>query len=210
MHPSDEQLIQYLEDVAEPAIRKHLDRNCPACAVRIEAIRAVMAAMRSDRDPDPPEAWVARAVALRAHAQPSRLLDQLRDWVGGIAEEVARVISDTASPSGQLAIAGIRSASGARRLRFESDQVELDLQIEPEAGTSIVTGQFATSADRPAPIEGAAFLVIAGGRQLIQGTTDQLGEFSVDTQAGDLLELRLRHQDRVVRFDVPPESHPAP
>lgn len=209
MHLTDEQLIEMLDGSPGDAARRHLERGCGECAGRLTALRLLMADMRADRDAEPPAQWVRRAVALRAREPLAAVRDKLAAWASGLREEIARVLSDSgAALSGDLALAGVRSVGGARRLRFEAGEVELDLQIESETGTSIVTGQFVTTDPEPSPIGRASFLVVAGGEEPIEGTTDRLGEFSIDAPEGAELQLRLRVDDRVVRFDVPPEPTP--
>jgi len=210
MHPNDEKLIEYVDGRAAADTRAHLERGCARCGDRLDAIRGLLTSMRSDRDADPPAAWVARAVALRAGSRAPSAVDRIAAWVGNLAEEIAHVVSDSWAGPGDLALAGIRSGANARRIRFETDRVELDLQIEREPGTSIVTGQFVTTSRSPVPIVEAPFLVLTGGADPVQGTTDLLGEFSVDSPPGPGLQLRLRYEDRIVRFDVPPEPPPVP
>jgi len=206
MHLTDEQLIETLDGSAGPASRAHLETGCGTCAGRLEALRALVTTMRADRDVDPPAEWVRRAFALRSSEPLAIPRAKVAAWVSGLREEIARVLSDSRGVPGGLALAGVRSVGGARRLRFEAGSVELDLQIETGVGASIVTGQFVNTEPRPAPIGHAAFLVVPGEEDPLEGTTDRLGEFLVDAPEGVDLQLRLRVDDRVVRFDVPPES----
>ncbi|MBZ0269057.1 hypothetical protein K8I85_12935 [bacterium] len=208
MHPTDEQLIEFLDASRTTRVRRHLEGGCADCAKRLEGFRALVTSMRGDRDADPPAEWIHRAIALRAREPLAAVRGKLVAWASGLREEIARVLSDSRALPGDFALAGVRSVGNARRLRFESGAVELDLQIEPELGTAVVTGQFVTAASEPEPIGAASFLVVAGEGDPIEGITDRLGEFSIDTPEGADLQLRLRYDDRIVRFDVPPEPPP--
>lgn len=210
MHPSDDQLIGFLDGHVGEDVRQHLERTCPRCSERLELIRGLLASLRSDQDADPPAAWVARAVALRGGALVPPVRERLAAWLGRLPEQIARVVSDSSAVPGGVAVAGIRSLGGARRLRFEADRVELDLQIEADPGAVIVIGQFATAGVSPAPIGDASFVLLAGDSEPVPGTTDSLGEFSIDAPFGSTFQLLLRHDDRIVRFEVPPEPPPAP
>jgi len=208
MHLTDAQLIEMLDGSADSASRSHLEQGCGPCGRRLEAFRTLVMSMRTDRDPDPPEEWVRRAEALRARAPLAAVHDKVTAWASGLREELARILSDSLALPGDPALAGVRSVGGARRLRFEAGSVELDLQIEPGMGASIVTGQFMTTAPGSSPLDRVPFLVVSGENDPVEGTTDRLGEFSVDAPEGADLQLRLRVDDRVVRFDVPPEPSP--
>jgi len=205
MHPTDEELISHLDGGRAEGVGRHLEAGCRACEERLERLRMLMATMRADRDADPPAPWVARAVALRAPGIAGRTRSLVADWIGGLREELARVITDSLRSPGAPGYAGIRSSGGPRRLRFESESTELDLQIEAGVHARIVTGQFVATRPAPAPVPDAPFLVLSGACEPIRGATDRLGEFSVDAPSTGDLQLRLRREDRIVRFDVPPE-----
>jgi hypothetical protein len=122
-----------------------------------------------------------------------------------LAEAVGRIVADTAGPG--LAL-GTRTAGMARRLRFESDDVELDLEVEPEAGGVRVTGQFAALHPEPRPLASGHFLLVTPSGVWQDGTTDALGEFDVRVQDARELQLRVIHGGKVVSFEVPEPRNP--
>lgn len=205
MHPTDEALIGWVlgdEGEAVERVRRHVAGPCPACAGRVLEIERVLATMRSDQDPEPPEAWVRRAVALwRRSADGPGLLERIRRWGADLLEETGRLVADSATPS--LAPAGLRSLGAARRLRFEAEGVELDLDLEPTSGGIRLTGQFAALHPEPVPLAGARFLVVTRSGAWQEGEADPLGEF--DARADDAVGLQIRviHRGRVVVFEVP-------
>lgn len=214
MHPTDEALIGWVlgeEGEAADEVRRHVAGPCPACAERAREIGELVTTMRSDRDPEPPTAWVRRAVSLhRRVGAVVGLLGRIRRWGGGLLEEAARLVADSGTP--ELAPAGLRSSEVSRRLRFETGDVELDVELEAVAGGVRLTGQFAILRPEPAPLADARYLLVAGGGVWRDGETDSLGEFDtrLDTRLDELADLHVRviHRGRVIVFEVPEPRNP--
>lgn len=203
MHPTDEELIAWaLGDVAGGHVKEHLATSCPECAERVRHLEGVLAVLRSDRDAEAPESWVARAVRLfEGHAAADSLPERIRGWGRGLAEQAARLVADTAATA--VPAFGVRAAGAARRLRFETPEVELDLELEPGAGAVRVTGQFASLSPEPEPLAGGRYLLVTGSGACREGTTDDLGEFDARLDDARDLSLRVIHGGKVVTFQVP-------
>jgi hypothetical protein len=204
-HPQDEELIEALfaglDDPGSRAVREHLERGCPSCAERAAELQELVLHLRTDRDADPPEAWVRRAVALMAERRSTDLRELLGRFWGEVTPVVARVVRDTfAGPS--LAPAGLRGES-PRRLGFESDDLELDLSIEPAPDRTHVTAQLVTLDAEPAPAEGARVLVTGAPAFSAERTTDAGGEFSFEARCAFPLRVHVAYRDRFVLFEVP-------
>ncbi len=206
MHPTDEELIGWaLGEDAGGAVARHLAGPCPECAARARQVESVLAALRADRDPDAPAAWIANAVAIPDRVPVAKeLLERLRRWGRGLAEEAAALVADSAA----LAPAGVRTAGAARRLRFEAGDVELDLEIEPAPGFVRVTGQFAALAPEPRPLARGRFLLLTPSGEWRDGTTDELGEFDDRLVDANDLQIRLDHDGRILSFEVPEPRNP--
>lgn len=206
MHPTDEELIAWaLGEDAGGTVARHLAGTCPECAARARQVETLLAALRSDRDPDAPAAWVARATAIPDHVSLAKeLLERLRRWGRGLAEEAASLVADSAA----LAPAGVRTAGAARRLRFEAGDVELDLEIEPASGFVRVTGQFAALAPEPRPLARGRFLLVTSSGVWRDGITDALGEFDDRLTDANDLQVRLDHDGRILSFEVPQARPP--
>jgi hypothetical protein len=202
MHPSEKQLIDFALAETGPEetrrIGRHLDEQCAACNGVVDQYRDLLLLMTEDRTPEPPAAWVERAIAL---GRPSWIA-RVREWCAGLREEAGRVVFDSFAVPG-LAGAGVRSAETERRLRFVSRDVELDVRVEPVGRGGVVTGQLADIAGEPAPLANARFLLTAGTADPVEGEADDFGEFS--ERVADLADLRLRVVcgDRVVSFEIP-------
>jgi len=203
MHPSEKQLIDFaLAEAGESGARRierHLAEDaCRACAEIVDGYRDLFLLMQEDRTPEPPAAWVERAIAL---GRPSWLA-RVREWCVGLTEEAARVVFDSFAAPG-LAPAGVRSADTERRLRFESGDVELDVRVEPAGRGGVVTGQLVDIAGDPTPLANARYLLTAGAADPVEGETDDFGEFSRRIPDLTDLQIRVMRGDRVALFRIP-------
>lgn len=202
MHPTERQLIAFVlaeaGDEDRLKIERHLAGDCPACGEIVSRTREIVALMQSDRTPEPPDAWVRRAVALGRPSWRERVVA----WCGNLREELGRVVFDSfATP--ELAPAGIRNVETERRMRFESGDVELDVRVEPVGRGGLVTGQLLLLGESPRPLAEARYLLTAGTAEAVSGMTDDFGEFSEEIP--DLANLRIRVVcgDRLAAFEIP-------
>lgn len=202
MHPTDEQLIAWVLGETAAETRGHLEQRCAECEARVRRIEHVLGTLRSDRDPDAPAEWITRAVGILAGVGPiPAALERVRRWGRGLAEVAALLVTDSsAAPAPAF---GVRSAGGARRLRFESSDVELDVEVESAAGGVRVTGQFASLEPEPRPLAREAFLLVTSSGAWHDGRTDDLGEFDARVESAEGLQLRVIHGDRIHSFVVP-------
>jgi hypothetical protein len=201
VHPDVAAWIERIQGSASPSTAERLEAHlaaCPTCREIERDLRRVMEAMAADRLLEPSPGAV-RAV-LNAF-RPRRDVPS-PGWARGLPERIARVLFDTlAAP--QQAFAGARAAAAARRLRFESDALELDALLESEGDRLRLTAQLLTTADPVAPVPGARFLVAVGGRVEAEGVTDADGELACLVPPGDDVELRLAAGGSLCVFRVP-------
>lgn len=92
--------------------------------------------------PDAPVGWVAKAAAIGTN---SSLTEKVRSFV-------ARVVFDSWAMPQPLGVRG-ESVENDRRLRFESDDVRLDLRAEKQANGWAFVAQVKGSSDSPIQIE---------------------------------------------------------
>lgn len=181
---SYEQLIAYaagdLDSTAADFVEGHLKQSVEARAV-VERFRTVVETLRGDDSQAAPADVMARAKALfadrRVAATPSLL------------ETAVRVIGELVHDSRpQAALAGVRGAALAYQLSFESERVDVDLDIEPEeiGGSSLlrISGQV-TPRDEADVVRTVAF--VAPGTTEIASTIkpDQHGVFSLTIASGN-------------------------
>jgi hypothetical protein len=185
------------EAQARTRLEAHL-ASCARCARELEAIEEVAGIMRADRSVEPPAPVVARAIDL---FQSEPLHERVRAWLADRVEELAHVVFDSSS---QLAFATARGPVATRRLRFESDDLELDVQVEGRTGGGRITGQLLKTTGEARPLDNARFLVVAGRRPAAEGITDTLGEFTADIDPLDSIRIVIIDGGRAVSFVLPP------
>ena len=208
MHPTDEQLIAWVLGDGPDAevVKRHLVTPCADCAERVRNVERLLATLRTDHDPDAPAEWIRAAIdAFSPRRAGEELRERIRRWGEGLAEAVGRIVADTAAPG--LAL-GMRTAAASRRLRFESSDVELDLEVDAEAGGVRITGQFAALRPEPQPLASARFLLATSSGLWRDGTTDALGEFDERIEDARDLQIRVIHGGNVVSFEVPELRNP--
>lgn len=202
MHPTDPQMVRFLLEGESArgyaAVAAHVE-GCSGCAKRLREYEWLVQTMRSDRTPDPPAEWVERAIRIFHRRD---LEKRIRAWCAGLREELARLVGDSAGAP-ELAWAGTRNVAGARRVRFESGRVELDLQIEPMASGGTLTGQLSRLGPEPRPLANVRLLVTAAGREMVEGETDDLGEFSLEVGHVREIALRVMDEGRLTVFSIP-------
>lgn len=205
-----------LDDVL-PAERQELQRilrggggspsakaEAQAAEAELERWRTILARMASDRLLEPSSSALEAVLAAYQPA-PARL----PKWARDLAEQLANVVFDSlATP--QAPFAGARSASAARRVRFETNGLELDLLIEATGDTRRLTGQLLRLGDTPEAHASARWLLLNGGRFEVDGETDEHGEFSATLSSVGPLEIRAVHGRALVSFRLPEPFLDAP
>jgi len=91
----------------------------------------------------------------------------------------------------------------SRRARFESERVELDLQLESVAGRGILTGQLSRLEPEPHALGNARLLVTGDDLEIQEGETDDLGEFSFEVGNIKNLTMRVIAEGTLTTFSLP-------
>lgn len=81
--------------------------------------------------------------------------------------------------------------------------MELDLQVEQQAGAGRLIGQILTLEEEPRPAADVRYLVTAGGAVVAEGESDTIGEFAVELQDLRDVGIHLVAGERAARFDIP-------
>lgn len=174
-HPKEEIWSDYVRGTADPstvrALEEHLGTGCSKCSQQVSALESVLRVSRTDRALEVP------AAALRAARSIFR---------------IQRLLEQQSTPRRTLAIAfdslltpatsGVRDAgTQARHLVYESGDLTVDLQVEPETDSRAVrmVGQVCDSSANPLA-EVPAFLH-QGGRVSSQDVTGPMGNFNLRT-----------------------------
>lgn len=188
--------IRGLARLAEHAeMEKHLAQGCKRCngqVILLQRLRESAAGLRAASEVS--DAVMERALAIFPPAPGAR--PERRRLIASL------IFDSFAAP----ATAGARGGrSGARRLSYRADNVELDLlaDFDRRSQTVTITGQLS---DRITP--GAAFArvpvqVVSGRKVVRQTVTDEFGEFQLDLVIGKGLTLRVADKAAALEIDVP-------
>ena len=207
MRPTQDDWIRLVEGRCTESERSRLEAILETESDDLRALvadyRLLIDAMGTDRLLDPPESSVHSVLrAIRPEASP-----ELPGWAAGLREALARLVFDS---FGEPAFAGARSAGVARRLRFESDGVELDVLIEQEGDRRRLSGQVLELGPDPEPRADAPYVVLTALGPEREGETDAHGELGCELAGGGEIEIRLAVSGRLLVFRIPEPSPDAP
>ena len=169
------------------AVAAHV-AGCPACGAIVARFREVQAVVRASAEAAPSAAVLARAKALFVPPRPVPGPPP-RPSFGDV---IRRVIGELSFDSrGAFALGGVRGSMSGYQLAFESEEADVDLQIEPpddEGAGWRLLGQVDPHDAGPV---GAVELMPVGGERGVAAEIDAHGVFALRTPPG--------HYDLVVR-----------
>jgi hypothetical protein len=182
-HLTTEEGIDLVNQVLSPSERlemeRHLECGCERCLKTISRWRRVRRMAATEASHQPPNEAVRIAKAAFAGSPWARVRK-----VSGVIE----VLFDSFL---QPALEGVRSAgAGTRRMLYRADPFQVDLQIEAQAGGSVVvTGQLLDLRE-PEVVGSHVPLMLSNLRgRVIRATTNQYGEFREEIEGTGDLEL---------------------
>jgi len=161
------------------AMQEHLDAGCEACSKSSTLWRQVEAAAKREALYEAPE-WALRYVqnAFVATTALHRVHSRLR---------IPRLVLDS---FWNAAAVGVRSAGATpRHLLYRSFDIAIEMQLEPELNSERVSmvGQVSNLAQGGEGLGGVPIRLTQSGRRIVEGSTNELGEFRFSyTQEKDL------------------------
>jgi hypothetical protein len=164
-------------DLARRAeVARHLEAGCPECAQTLRLWSAVLSVADQETSIPP-----------RKRPSPLEAAARLRDRM---AARVALVFDSLREPQ----LAGVRTTGASpRQLLYKAGRYTIKVQIEPAAsprGLSIV-GQILDEQDPAGVLRDIAVAALRGTRTLDTTLTNQLGEFHLEPDATDKLQLSV-------------------
>jgi len=187
-HFSMEQWIDFARNVVGPRERaemeSHLGDGCKQCSKALSLWQRVSEASRRESTYVPPQSVVGTVKGTFAIQGPRR--------VGRAAQAIASLLFDSAATP--LA-AGVRSgATVERQLLYGVSKYRVDVRIEPRPNSEKVAlvGQILNSTDPGKNIGAVPVRVWQGRRVLAESMTSPFGEFDVECDLGNGLQLRVR------------------
>jgi hypothetical protein len=159
-----------LSDNQNRSMQDHLDAGCKTCSKSLEFWQEIQAIAKRESLYDVPE-WVLRYVG-NAFSATAKL--------GGGAKAalcIPRLVLDSFC---QPACAGVRSTAGApRRLLYKSDDIAVELQLEPELSSErvMMVGQVSNVTLGGKGVGEVRIFLSSANGEIARASTNKLGEF---------------------------------
>jgi hypothetical protein len=173
-HYSAEQWADFvrgqLSDNQNHTMQDHLDAGCKTCSKSLEFWQEIQAIAKRESLYEVPE-WVLRYVrnAFSVTAKPR-----------GEAKAAFRIPRLVLDSFWQPAVAGVRSAAGVpRHLRYRSDEIAVELQLEPELRSErvMMVGQVSNMALGGKGVGEVRIFLSGANGEIARASTNKLGEF---------------------------------
>jgi hypothetical protein len=185
-HFREEDWASYARQPGEPGqdrLAEHLASGCGRCARSVRLWSVVSSLGAQEPSYQPPDD-VTRHVAARFRMQrPPRLRER--------AARVATLLFDSFR---QPLPAGVRvSAPGPRQMLFRAGPYAVKLRLEPQPGGSrtVIVGQIIDEEDPSVSLHDVAVLAQDNKKTLDQTFTNELGEFLLEPEALENLQLSV-------------------
>jgi hypothetical protein len=201
MHPDPPKWIKFVDGSLTGTKRQTMEDHlvtCEECRGTEERVRRVLSSLALG----PPETPSNSALQAALGAIESPLPTGLPTGVRELAQRFVRLVADSlAQPD--LVFAGARSASLARRLRFEADDLELDVLVESRGDRRRVMAQLLSLGADLSPISDANIFVSTGGRLAATGVTDDCGQLFSEIDGAGPIEICVVARNSIARFRIP-------
>jgi len=185
-HFTTEEWIDFANEVVAATkhqeMDRHLEAGCKQCEKTLSLWQKVRQTAKSAAGSEPPASAVRIA---KAGFSPVR---------GGQPSAVPGLVEVLFDSFLQPLVAGARSSgSEMRQMLYKADHYQVDLQIEAKPGTGklVVTGQLIDMRDPGVPAQGLSVTISNLRGNVVQGVTNEFGEFREEIQASSDLELQL-------------------
>jgi hypothetical protein len=187
-HFREEDWLDFAREVGDREHRArvalHLEAGCSECERTFRLWAAVLSVADQATQAGPPEFALGRMKERFSRQRPKKLRER-------IAAQAALVFDSFRQPM----LAGMRASSGApaRQLLYKAGRYTIKLQVEPGAGEERVSivGQILDDQDPAGEMRDIAVLALRGSKTLDRTVTNPLGEFHLEPQATDKLQLSV-------------------
>lgn len=184
-HFREEDCVDFARRLSRPddreRLQRHLDSGCSRCASAVRLWERAVAVTHEEESYSPP-AEVLRQLkgdfALR-HPRPSP---------GGALRRVALAFDSFRQPLAE----GVRAGGAApRQLLYKAGRYTIRLRLEPAADAErmSIIGQILDEQDPASTLQDIAVLAVKGSQTLDRTLTNRLGEFLLEPDARENLQL---------------------
>jgi len=195
-HFSDELWADFVRNLAPAttaqAMQKHIEDGCSKCEAVLKSWQDVFRIALSESGFAPPQDAVRIAKAQFAA-------------VAGVQKgRPVRLVFDS---NLQPLTAGVRGSISARQLLYETDELYIDLRLEPQREANrdrvCLVGQILDRTSQTRAAQGLKVRLLQGQQAVTDTATNQHGEFQFEFDAGKDMCLSIGHdQDRMVVLPI--------
>ena len=195
-HFSDELWADFVRNLAPAttalAMQKHIEDRCSKCEAVLKSWQSVFRIAQEEGGYSPPQDAVRIAKAQFA-------------TVAGVQKgRQARLVFDS---NLQPVTAGVRGSISARQLLYETDELYIDLRLEPQREANrervCLVGQILDRTSETRAAQGLKVQLLQGQQAVTDTATNQHGEFQLEFDAGKDMCLSIGHeQDRMVMLPI--------
>ena len=195
-HFSDELWADFVRNLAPAAtaqaMHKHIEDGCSKCEAVLRSWQSVFRITQEESGFSPPEDVVRIAKAQFAA-------------VGGVQQRrPVRLVFDS---NLQPITAGVRGSISARQLLYETDELYIDLRLEPQREANrervCLVGQILDRTSETRAAQGLKVQLMQGQQAVTDTATNQHGEFQLEFDAGKDMCLSIGHEkDRMVVLPI--------
>ena len=195
-HFSDELWADFVRNLAPAtaaqAMQKHIEDGCSKCEAVLKSWQGVFRIAQEESGFTPPQDAVRIAKAQFA-------------VVAGVQKgRPVRLVFDS---NLQPLTAGVRGSISARQLLYETDELYIDLRLEPQREANrdrvCLVGQILDRTSQTRAAQGLKVRLLQGQQAVTDTATNQHGEFQFEFDAGKDMCLSIGHeQDRTVVLPI--------
>ena len=187
-HFREEDWLDFAREVGDrdhrARVAQHLEAGCSECEQTFRLWAAVLSVADQATQAGPPDSLLRRMKERFAAHRPPKLRER-------ITAQAALVFDSFRQPM----LAGMRASSGtlARQLLYKAGRYTIKLQVETGAGRErlSIVGQILDDHDPAGGLRDIAVLAMRGSKTLDRTITNPLGEFHLEPDATDRLQLSV-------------------
>ncbi len=160
-------------------MQAHVESGCEKCAAAVDLWKTVFHLANEEKELSPPDDVVRIAKAQFAA-------------LAVLGNQGVRLVFDS---SLQPSEAAVRGSVSARQFLFETDELYVDLRLDPQAERVSLVGQVMDRGHATQAVQGLPIHLQQGPLQLKATNTNQFGEFQFEFDAGtDFYILIVRNE----------------
>jgi hypothetical protein len=195
-HFSDELWADFVRSLAPAitaqAMQKHIGDGCSKCEAVLKSWQSVFRIAQEEGGYSPPQEVVRIAKA------------QFAAVAGVQQSRPVRLVFDS---NLQPITVGVRGSISARQLLYETDELYIDLRLEPQREANrervCLVGQILDRSSETRAAQGLRVQLMQGQQAVTDTATNQHGEFQLEFDAGKDVSLSIGHEkDRMVVLPI--------